>query len=282
MIFKKLMAIAVKKIRFGLPKMRKSLYFLFSLLAFPLFPAPVGNPSAPALMKEGLFTLKSNCYLRSGYQGNFTFDHRLKQYDQGAGRTDNFEVYSNDAIITINLVNRWDIYSTLGNGKIHSNWRVTTPSSQSRVVCRSNYKFIWAVGTNIQLLNWGKTSLGVGGKYTEFNPSLRSISIDGESMNAKRGRYTFNEWQVNLGFSHKVAFLIPYIGVKYSCVSGHLNAPYALGIASDGGSQNSFDSRDHFGLYLGASITSGDYVMVNLETRLIDEEAVAILADLRF
>ena len=258
-------------------------WFLFLLLSFSLNAAPVGNPAACALLKKGILTSRSSSLnLRAGFEGNFIFDRRLEQYQEGSGRVDNYELYSTSADLVINFKNRLDLYADLGDGKIKSDWRTKSNTMLNRVVLISNHHFLWAVGTNILLLDWRRASMGIGGRYTSIDPDLRKISINGVKMDIADSTFTYHKWQANLAFSYTLDFLIPYIGFKYSNANSFLHTPHISGIATNGSNTNHFESKDNVGLYLGTSITNGIIFMINLEVRLIDEEAVSVLAEFRF
>jgi hypothetical protein len=91
----------------------------------------------------------------------------------------------------------------------------------------------------------------------------------------------WHEWQIDLDIAYHIDLLTPYIGAKYKNAMTEIsNAQTA--IAPDGSRTAHFSARTPVGLVLGCSLSTGKYFMLNLEARLIDEEAVTVSADIRF
>lgn len=131
------------------------------------------------------------------------------------------------------------------------------------------------------LFEWGKATLGMGGRYEQTASNLSWLTADGVSQSVSGTRLQWREWQVDLDLSYHIDLLTPYIGTKYSNVKTRIrNAQTAIGANN---SHNSyFKNRNPVGLVLGCSLSTGKYFMLNLEARLIDEEAVTVSADIRF
>jgi hypothetical protein len=86
---------------------------------------------------------------------------------------------------------------------------------------------------------------------------------------------------VDLALSYRIEIFSPYIGLKYSDVRAKIGQ-FQTTIANNGSGSNVFNNRYPVGVFIGCSLTTGKYFMLNLEGRLVDEEAVTISGDVRF
>jgi hypothetical protein len=249
-----------------------------------LFGAPVGNTYAPATIEKGFWVApNSSVSFRSGYEGDFVSDGRLKQFDQSSGRVDCYEQHTNSASLTMNIRDRMDIYTILGGSKTWVNWRFSNVDAGTinRVDLASQVQFLWALGSRAILFEWGKATLGMGGRYSSCNYAPDWATLNGVSQHVNNARVKWRQWQVNCDLSYKIDLFVPYIGAKYYNQKAYLS-DFSFPIADDESGSNSFENRTLVGLYLGSSISNGKYFMMNLEWRLIDEEAVSVTADFRF
>ena len=57
---------------------------------------------------------------------------------------------------------------------------------------------------------------------------------------------------------------------------------FCLPISSTLAGSNSFENCHKVGVYVGCAISNGRYFMLNLEGRLVDEEAITVSGDFRF
>ena len=88
-------------------------------------------------------------------------------------------------------------------------------------------------------------------------------------------------WQVDADMSYRIDIFTPYIGVKYSNVRSGVGI-LSTAISNSGLGVNFFENRSPVGVFIGCSLSSGKHFMLNIEGRLIDEEAVTISGDFRF
>ncbi|MEL7431033.1 MAG: hypothetical protein AAGI90_00690 [Chlamydiota bacterium] len=263
----------------------KQMYFLLllSVLAISLSGAPAGSPLSPALLQKGLFSKKhAPCALSSGYAGNFVFDRRLNQYKTGEGRVDNYELYSQSGLLTVTLMERASFCSLLGSGKIESDFCVVSDGVLRHVVTKTEEDFSLGFGSDLLLLDWRLFALGAGLLYTKMRPALTTLTVDGISYKPGGARFSYEEWQGHVGISYQVGFLMPYIGTKYTSASSEVTLPCVRYLFNESNRSRFFRSRKHWGLYLGCSVTRSEVFALTIETRLIDEEAVSVFAEIRF
>jgi len=69
--------------------------------------------------------------------------------------------------------------------------------------------------------------------------------------------------------------------VKYSSVRAKAGN-FQTTISVNGTGSNQFTNHTPVGVFIGCSLTTGRYFMLNVEGRLVDEEAVTISGDVRF
>ncbi len=262
----------------------KKLFLTICLLVTSSLPAlPVGNPDSPGILTKGIVTpCRSSFNIRVGYEGSFVFDRRLKQYEEGTGIVDEFHLMTNAGTVTANFFERMDLFAILGTSHINAVWPVRGNLSFNRIKTESDDPFAWSVGTNILLLKWNKTVLGVGGRYFTTDPVICSLKIDGVEQDVQSAKMFYHEWQANLGIAYEAGFLVPYIGFQYTQAYSKVEAPFVMSIARDEERENHFKTRNPYGLYLGCSVVAGKIFFINVEARLLDEEAVSVSADLRF
>ena len=263
--------------------MKKSIGSAIFFLSSSLFAAPVGNPSFPQLLQDGYF-IPSNYWvgLRLGYEGDFVGDARLKQRDESSGRVDNYKQDTNSGTVTLNFLDRLDIYGVFGSSRVCTDWRFTAPGPTTERLCvETNYGFLWAVGGRGILYEWGKTILGLGGRYNGTVLKPVSAVINGIPTSTAGTRLHWKEWQIDLDISHKIDIFIPYLGIKYSNANTKIGT-FPVEISNSGAGVIHMSNRNPVGIVIGCALTTGKFFMLNIEGRLIDEEAATIVGDFRF
>jgi len=251
------------------------------LASASLYAAPVGDPAAPALIEKGVI-ISSDCWnFRLGYEVDFVADGRMGQFDQGQGRVDQYQQDTNSGTLTLNFVNRLDIYGVFGSSRTKADWRFENGETITRIDMETERNFLWGAGARAILYEWCNTFLGLGGRYTACDYTPEWATSNGAAEPVDGARFSWREWQISLDFAYKIDFLTPYIGIKYSnakTLLQHFSTPISANLTGS----NSFENRIPVGLYLGCSLSNGNYFMLNVEGRLVDEEAVAVSADLKF
>ncbi len=257
--------------------MNKYLLCFLIVCSGSVFSLPVGNPDSPVLLSRSLLiSNESSINFRLGYEGSFVLNRRLKQEEGNHSRVDTSKIMTNSAVITLNVFELIDLLGILGSSELKFTWEDREAFRLNRMQLKTNAALVWSLGANMILYEWKKTSLGIGGRFLATDPSLKYLTVDGVSQSTQGGKVSYNEWQIDLGLSHKVRFFVPYIGVKYS------NAHTRIRSNASGSFQKHFESRFPVGLFLGCSIIAAKSFFMNLEARVIDEEAFTISADLRF
>ena len=258
----------------------KSLALALWVLSISLFAAPVGNPSFPKLIQEGFF-IPCDIWLniRAGYEGDFVSDQRLEQ--KNSTRVDCYRQETNAGVFTVNLLERLDLYTVLGSSRTRSEWRIDNHGDTQRVELETGYDFLWGLGARGILYEWGCAALGLGARYEHSNYDPVWLTVNGTVESATGTHLRWREWQVDLDLSYKIEIFSPYIGIKYSNIKTNVGTFQTI-VASNGSGSNAFINRSPVGVFIGCSLTTGRYFMLNVEGRLVDEEAVTISGDVRF
>jgi hypothetical protein len=257
-------------------------FILFAILSGSIFAAPVENTSAPQLIKCGFFIPKDSVVsVRAGYEGDFVADGRMQQHDWGNGRVDSYTQETNSGTVTLNFLNRLDIYGLVGSSRTCADWRFTTGGDVHRAQLETLYNFLWGAGARGILYESSCFAFGAGGRFEHSKYDNLWMTIDGAVQKASHTELHWRVWQIDLDMSYKIDLFTPYIGVKYSNVRSGVGI-FSVPISNSGMGVNCFKNRTPVGVFIGCSLSSGKYFMLNIEGRLIDEEAVTISGDFRF
>lgn len=264
--------------------MRKSAVLAaIAIASTALYSAPVGNTSAPQILQEGFFIPPEVWVnVRLGYEGDFVYDGRMKQYREGTGRVDSYKQNTNSATTTFNILDRLDIYSVFGSSQTTAEWRFSdVEGAIHNANTETHYNFLWAIGARAILFEWSHTNIGLGGRYSSCNYKPVWLTIDGANASVSGTHLRWDAWQVNLDVSYRIDLFTPYIGIKYANTKTKLGT-FTTSIAANGSGNNHFENRVPVGLYIGCALSTGKYFMLNVEGRFVDEEAITISGDLRF
>jgi hypothetical protein len=259
--------------------MKKALLLLI-FLSSGCFAAPVGNPLNPAVIKQGFFISQGSWInIRAGYEGNFVYDSKMKETLPQHNHIDNFKQDVNSATLTFNIHNRFDLYALAGEERIRSDWRFNDTTAH-RIELESHFHFSWGSGAKVILFEWGKVALSAGGRYSQTKPKLLWLTDNGVEQFLSKESIKYSEWQTDLGFSYRIDMLIPYLGAKYS--SSKFSIEETSVLLENNSTSIHMKNRNNFGVYLGCSLSNSKYFMLQIEARLLDEEAVTVSGDVRF
>ena len=144
------------------------------VLSSSLSALPMGNPAEPQIVYRGIWASEAATFaLKTGYQGDVVFD---RKFDKDHSHN---HFFSNQGIITLNYIDRLELYGGAG-----------------AIAFDSKNRFTASGGGKILLGQWGDTGMGIDGKYQWSRP--------------------LREYQVAFGVFQNIGWFIPYVGVKYS------------------------------------------------------------------
>ncbi len=258
------------------------MYWIILLLVSFLHAAPVHNPMDPSIIQEGFFIpCDAPASFRLGYEGDFVIDGMLKQDDEGHGRVDTFQQYTNAATATLNIMDLVDLYGVFGSSRVCADWRFSMGDTITRIQYETFYHFLWAAGARAILYEWEKICLGIGGRYSYCNYKSSWLMTNAAPIAVSGTHLHFRQWQIALSLSYNIDLFTPYLGVKYSNEHLHLG-DFSVPISANGTGADHFVNKTPVGILIGCSISNGRDLMLNVEGRLVDENAVTISGDLRF
>ena len=176
----------------------------------------VGNPTSCGIIKEGFYFSPASWYnLRIGYEGEYTQNRKLETDKNET--IDNFEQWLHSASLTVNLLNRLDLFGTFGEASIKTNWLISEEvNSYSLIAVESKFDKAWSLGAKAIFFEWGDIFLSAGGRYYRTKPKIRLVSKEAEVTPVSHYHINFWQWNVDLGLAYKIDMLIPYIAAKYS------------------------------------------------------------------
>lgn len=238
-----------------------------------------GNPAEPELIEEGfLFANCEDWYSgKLGYQGDFVFNRKLRAYKGAIGRMDEFCTLFNQGVLTANIKDQYEVFGSVGTMSAKFSHRPHI--DRKRRVYETRDHFTWGIGARGELAHWNCAVLGASGSYQYSRPIVKWITVNGEAFKSQ-AFLNYHEWQLGLGVSYKVDFMVPYIGATYSRVGARVgNIGKEIQLHSH---HFKLRSRQFWGMALGCSLTTGSLCDVNLEIRLFSEQALTLAGNLKF
>lgn len=239
----------------------------------------MGNPSAPEIVDEGFFFCKENWFaVKASYQRDWVFDRNMKAVSKISGRMDDFDFVVDQGVLTINLIDRIELYGSAGAARFHA---IHRPMVGVRHEYETHEQFTWGLGARGTFAAWKGASFGIDGGYQQAHPTMKWMTLNGVPVSPRPGaKLTYYEWQVGLGASYQIDLFIPYIGVKYSNAGArfrHLPPGFLLS-----GRHFKTKNRRKFGMALGTTLSNGNRFAATVEVRLIDEQSITLAAEVKF
>jgi len=252
-------------------------------LSLHLFASPQGSPASPRVLHKGFF-IPSKCWvnIRGGYEGDFVFDAQMQQDQEGSGAVDQYSQTTNAGIATINLLERLDLYGVFGSSRVFAQWRFIDMAQRVRnAQMETLHHFSWGVGIRAILIQHCNWSLGLGGRYSASHNRVGWLTVDGTSAPTNSARFRWSEWEANLGVAYHIDLFTPYIAVNYLDKKAILNR-LSFFVADQAAESDHFHNRRPVGMNLGCTISTGKFFFLNVEARVINEEAVSVSGEFRF
>lgn len=247
------------------------------LLQCALFGLYNGNPAEPQIIDKGFFIAQDSLFnFKVGYQGDWVYDRKLRAFKTARGRIDRFEIWINQGVATLSLLDRIELYGSAGSMKAEISHRPHSDGKHREY--QTHDKWTAGIGMRVLLMQWKHTSLGIDGKFQYGEPPVTWGTVNGVAFRTPGGRLLYREYQVSAGFAQAVDIFTPYAAVTYSNVHASFEG------LDDVIPHHHFKmrSRDHFGLALGCTFSSGKKFDFNIEARVLDEQAVTAAGNIKF
>ena len=241
-----------------------------------VFAMYMGNPALPSVIEEGFFFSKENWLaVKLGYQRDWVFDRDMKAVSRISGRMDDFELTSDQGVLTFNIIDRIELYGSAGAARVYA---ANRPMRGVRNEFESHDQFMWGIGLRGLFATWGNASFGADIAYERAHPTMKWITTNGTPVNPSGGsKITYYEWQVGVGASYQIDLFTPYVGVKYSNAGArfkHLPVGFLPNTR-----HFKTKNRRKFGMALGTTLSTGSRFSASVEARVIDEQSITLSAN---
>lgn len=261
----------------------QNLLLVFLILPLSLVALYNGNPSLPMMPEDGMFISKEDWLgIKMGYEFDDVYDRQLhmagKVPDHSLEKVQKYHSLSNFGVLTLNLNDRFEVFGLLGSMSCKLSQHLF---KNTKVSYDTQTHFAWGAGARAILAYWGDLQLALNAAYVDSCLPLSSIKVNGSSYAKKQAQFDFCQWQVGMGISYRCSWFIPYIGVDYS--DFRLKAEHLNGIGFlFPKKQVTFKEEYPMGLFFGFGISPTRAFNLNIEVRLINENALSFSGDFKF
>jgi hypothetical protein len=258
---------------------------LFALGSYALA-APVDIPTQGQGLKSEIYRSEElGIALSLGSEFEYIDKRKLSKYSGELGA----EILSGKIILSLDEGN-FDFYGIFGQAR---NIKYKETVNNEVWEAELENKFMWGLGLSVYAdvdyigedtivffdakyrtaRNVGFEAVTASGKrYTEKD--LKDLAGVSGSANAK-----WEEWHLAAGLGKKLDFYMPYIGIRYS----DIRTQTELKIDSVGTfTGETVKSKNKVGMFLGCAITPTDRFSIDLQGRIIDEQAFSVKGTFKF
>jgi hypothetical protein len=244
---------------------------------------PVGNIAEPAILKKGLIFKdeKSSFGIAVAPEADVVLDRNLKDQKKDT----QYWFYGGRAGIII--TDKAFLYGICGAANAKQEFKNI---SGSVVRWDTDLDLSWGAGATLivyekEITIRDKSILRVGldGRFRQSDLDVDKVIRDGVEYKKSDNtvtttKFNYQEWQAALAISYIFNDrIIPYVGVKYSDVTGKAKA-----IISGTEYSKNFKPQDNVGVFVGGDVVMGDSFSLYVEGRFIDETAVSAGGTIRF
>ncbi len=242
-----------------------------------------GNIGEAEIIEEGMFLSKDNWMaLKAGYQGDISWDRKLRAHKGANCEIDQFRIFMNQGVLTLNFADRVDVYGNVGTMNAYVSHRPRIEGTRYKREYQSYDHFTWGYGARGILFCWDHTLIGIGAAIQYAHLPMEWESLNGETFNVPyhKTKLKYNEWQIGGSIAQRIEILTPYFVLEYSRVRAHMkHIPPELLLPKGNFKMN---NRVYVGLCFGCTISMGNLFDLNIETRWIDEQSASLAANVKF
>jgi len=295
--------------------MKKFLATMIAAMSLSVaYALPMGNPTAASIYTNGIWCEGSDyndpcdpCFswcgawsIRLGYYGDFVYNRNLEVDGsfQGGANQSAFctTLTTNAALITLNICDRLDIFTTLGASTLTVREAVLRDiggifSFEGLHDDVYATDFSWSIGGRLTLWECGCFGLGFEGQYFNAKTQLTAFEYTPfPVVNFDLPATHYQEWQLGLGASYAFTIrcpsiaLIPYLGITYAQakLGGAGAVPVPLTVLEDFQVVPNWKSAKPWSLVVGTTFTLCDVVGISVEGRFAGESALHVNGEFRF
>lgn|GEM_PF-2226235 len=250
------------------------LFFIFvTVKSFCLYQ---GNPASCELPRLGLFIPEERALsCKVGFQTNKVFSKKMfldVTQTQGIFMVPSISSFANQGTITLNIIDRLEIFVTAGKMQISSRNALFDEAS---LQLEGTAGAVWSIGGRALILLWGNTALGGEASYLSSSSHLKSLTIGGESRSWTYNHQSYEEWQIQVALSQELSFFSFYAGGAYSYTELTLKLPAYKVHAT-------YKNRHKLSMVVGASASLSRALFANIEGKWFGEKSLGGSLDVRF
>jgi hypothetical protein len=241
------------------------------LAALPLFGAPIGNPTSPALLQEGLFIPDTVwCQPRASFAEDFLTSQQLCGSRHLIG-VNNIQIhgYSSLGALTWSIAERFDLSVILGSCE----QKMDLSIAQRDYKARYSGGLVWYGEAKLVLVEMKDTSIcayGEAGGWSWMNGTF----ADSQEILSRSAQLLMRFWSVGATLSQKFRFLCPYAGVIV------MRSRWKMDQTGIGGLY--LHQRFPVGPVIGLSLSNASKILLNAEWRGWVENAFTVSSEVRF
>jgi hypothetical protein len=234
--------------------MKKIAYLFIAMMMFVPFTTYAAGVNGVTTQGEGKMGIGADL------DYTFTKEMDLESEDLGFDVNDVKieEYYAAYATLSYGLSNNWDIYGKLGFSDFNTNGTIGDVTFDSD----ADMALAYAIGTKCSYPLQGGYIVGADLRYSmaSYDSALDYGNVDGD--------VDWTQWHVAPFVGMVMQDMTPYAGVKWSQTS----------VEHDFEELGSFDieGSDDFGVFAGVDFIAAQNMVVNVEGRLMDEEAITL------
>ena len=190
--------------------------------------------------------------------------------------------------IGASFLDRFNVFVDLGQA---SDMEFSYVLKGDKIEAKFDDEFMWGIGANALIYRWDNDfELGVHASYRTTDMKLKEATVAGNLFslamlnNVTNGELT--ETQVAIELAWKKETFTPYAGLKYSDVE--VDSQFTIPPA-DLRSAKGKSNEQKVGVFVGLAITPhldgeilNENLLINVEGRFIDEEAITVAVAYRF
>ena len=233
------------------------------LICTSLSAAPIGNPSAPSVLQQGLLIPDTAwCQPRISFTEDYLFNKRLS--------SDSFQKWciecnSQLGAATWSMWERFDLSVVLGTASSRLKF--------SDIDFKPSGGLVWYGEGRLILIELKDTSFCLFGEAGGWDWMNGSYSVNTMSTGVQAD-LMMRFWEAGAAFTQKIGFFTPYIGVAVSQSKWKISrAQTTLFRLSEAYST---------GPFLGFSLAIASKIAINLEWRGVFENSLAASSEIRF
>jgi hypothetical protein len=253
------------------------LLFIFCpIFVFALYQ---GNPAAPEIPDEGIYSAKESWLaIRVGAEQDFVLDQKMR-LTSGAlkSKVQSFEESVSLGTAAIVLFRRIQCEGKIGSMQVSISHLAKQATG---LKYDSGDHLAYGAGLKALIAYWGESRFGINAQWIRSDLLLDQTYLN-EKPISSRAKLLFDTWEVGAGMAYKNDFLTPYFNVYFTQTRAKAHRLMGLEFLFPGG-HFKMKNRQHAGLALGCSIAPVKAFAASVEVRVISEQAVSIEGSLQF